>query len=83
MTNEVSLEEAVAYYLYIASKDVPDDEGGLYRATALALIGKPIDKALLIEAEKKKSNDDPLYDNAIRPHVELEDVWEQHRKVGK
>ena len=33
------LSGAVAYFLYIASKDVPDDEGGLYRAAALQVVG--------------------------------------------
>jgi hypothetical protein len=71
------LRRAVAYYLYIASKDVSDDEAGLYRAAALSLIGEPVDAALLREAGKHKSNDDPLYSNDIKIQPELEDLWEQ------
>ena len=74
---EVRLRRAVAYYLYIASKDAPDAEAGLYRAAALLLIGEPVDAALLSEAEKRKSNDDPLYSNDIRVQPELEGLWKQ------
>ncbi len=76
---EVRLRRAVACYLYVASKDVPDDEAGLYRAAALSLIGEQVDSALLSEAGKRKSKDDPLYSNDIRVQPELEDLWEQQR----
>lgn len=74
---ESTLEKAVAYYLYIASKEVPDDDACLYRAAALRLIGKPVDEALLREAAKRKSNDDPLYSNNLcgAGVPLLEDVW--------
>ena len=74
------LRKAVAYYLYIESKDVADDEPGLYRAAALALIGTPVDQALLHEAARCKSNDDPLYESAFRVEPELEDLWDAHHK---
>lgn len=73
-----ALEKAVAYYLYIASKDVPDSEAGLFRAAALALIGKPVDAALLREAEKRKSDDEPLYSNEVDVTPRLEDFWLEH-----
>ncbi|NOJ40886.1 hypothetical protein [Bradyrhizobium australiense] len=79
-----TLEKAVAYYLYIASKDVPDDDACLYRAAALRLIKKPVDEALLREAAKGKSNDDPLYSNTLcsADVPALEDVWgDFHRKA--
>ena len=77
---DVQLRKAVAYYLYIESKDVPDDEAGLYRAAALALIGKPVDARLLSEAAKRKSNDDPLYSSDIRVELELEALWDEHHR---
>jgi hypothetical protein len=46
--------------------DVPDDVAGVYRAAALALIGKPVDAALLREAAERRSNDDPVYSHDIR-----------------
>jgi hypothetical protein len=72
------LEKAVAYYLYIQSKDVADAEAGLYRAAAFALIGKPVDNALRLEAAKHKSIDDPLYSNDINIQPELIDLWLEH-----
>jgi hypothetical protein len=75
------LREAVAYYLYIESKDVPDDKAGLYRAAALALIDKPIDPALLAVARARKSNDDPLYDANYGTNPTLSDVWEYHHRA--
>ncbi|MGA0564557.1 hypothetical protein ACO2RV_19090 [Ancylobacter sp. VNQ12] len=70
------LEYAVAHYLFLLSKDVPDDESGLYRATALALIGEPVSPDFLALAAKHKSNDDPLYDRSdIRLGPDLEEVW--------
>jgi hypothetical protein len=70
----------VAYYLYIKSKEVSDDEAGLYRAAALALIGKTVDSALLQEVAKRKSNDDPLHSDDIRVVSELEALWDEHHK---
>ena len=49
---EIELEKAIAYYPYMASKDVRDEEAGRYRAAALALIGKPADAGLLRDAAK-------------------------------
>jgi hypothetical protein len=72
------LRKAVAYYLYIQSKDEPDDKAGLYRAAALALIKKPVDAALLREAEKRKSDDYPLCGNDYYVEPELEDLWDKH-----
>jgi hypothetical protein len=75
------LSEAVAYYLYIKSKDVPDDKAGLFRAAALALIEKPVDPALLAIAAKRKSNDDPLYSNDYGTSPDLFDLWEYHHRA--
>jgi hypothetical protein len=55
------LRKAVAYYLHLASKDVPGDKSGLYSAAALALIGEPVDEELLDVASEERSNLDPLY----------------------
>ncbi|HEY1980027.1 MAG TPA: hypothetical protein VGH13_08060 [Xanthobacteraceae bacterium] len=78
-TEEARLRRAVAYFLYIESMDLPEDESGLYRATALSLIGEPVDAALLREAGKHKSKDDPLYSNRIRAQPEIADLWEQQQ----
>jgi hypothetical protein len=75
---EERLRRAVAYYLYVASKDVPDGEAGIYRAAALLLIDEPVDAALLGEAEKRASNDDPLYNSDIRVQPELECLSRRH-----
>ena len=77
-----TLEKAIAYYLYIASKDVPDGDAALYRAATLRLIGKPVDETLLREAAKRKSNDDPLYSNALCSEdvPPLEDVWVEYQR---
>src|ERR1700691_5735733 len=75
------LRKAVAYYLYIQWKDVPDDEAGLYRATALALLRKPVDPALLAVASARKSIDDPLYANGYGDNPTLDDVWEYHHRT--
>jgi hypothetical protein len=75
------LRKAVAYYLYIESKDVPDDKAGLYRAAALALLKKPVDPALLAIASAGKSNDDPLYSNDYGTNPELSDLWEYHHRA--
>jgi hypothetical protein len=82
VTSEIEgkLRKAVAYYLYIESKDVPDDKAGLYRATALALLRKPVDPALLAVAGARKSNDDPLYRNDYGTEPTLSDVWEYHHR---
>jgi hypothetical protein len=71
----MKLEKAVAYYLYIASKEVPDGEACLFRAAALALIREPVDAALLKEAGKRKSDDNPLYSDEIDVTPRLEDFW--------
>jgi hypothetical protein len=73
---QLKLRKAVGYYLYIASKDVPDEQGSIYRAAALALIRKPVDVALVQEALKRKSDEEPLY--KLHVELELEDLWEQH-----
>ncbi|WFU34878.1 hypothetical protein QA635_10965 [Bradyrhizobium brasilense] len=78
---EGSLAGAVAHYLYIASKDVPDEDAGLFRAAALRLIGKPVDSAVLAAAGKRKSNDDPLYEHEHRPETDLMDLWFYHHRV--
>jgi hypothetical protein len=75
------LERAVAYYLYIESKDVADDEAGLFRAVALALLKKPVDPDLLAIAGRRKSNDDPLYRNDYGTDPTLSEVWEYHHRV--
>ena len=75
------LSEAVAYYLYIKSKDVPDDNAGLYRAAALALLKKPVNPALLAIASARKSNDDPLYNTGYGTIPELFDLWEYHNRA--
>ena len=75
------LREAVAYFLYIESKDVPDDKAGLYRAAALALIDQPVAPALLAVAGTRKSNDDPLYSNDYGINPTLSDVWEYHHRA--
>jgi hypothetical protein len=83
MTNliEDKLREAVAYFLYIESKDVPDDKAKLYRAAALALIDKPVDPRLLAVAREGKSNDDPLYETGDGVDPTLSDVWEYHHRI--
>jgi hypothetical protein len=78
---EDDLAGAVAYYLYIASKDVPDEDAGLFRAAALRLIGKPVDPAVLSAAGKRKSNDDPLYEHGYRSKIDLVDLWLYHHRV--
>jgi hypothetical protein len=80
---DLKLRKAVAYYLYIESKDVEDEKGGLYRAAALALMNKPVDPALLAEASAKKSNDDPLYSADYGTDPMLSDVWEYHHRTDK
>lgn len=75
------LRKAVAHYLYIQSKDEPDEKAGLMRAAALALINKQIDADLLIQARRRRSNDDPLYSNEIDVTPRLEDLWEQADKA--
>lgn len=75
------LRKAVAYYLYEMAKDEPDDKAGLFRATALALIEKPVDNALLLEAAHGRSNDDPLYSNDLGAAPRLHDLWEYHHRV--
>ena len=74
---QLKLRKAVGYYLYIASKDVPDEQGAIYRAAALALIKKPVDPALVQQALKRRSDEEPLYE--LHVELELEDLWEQHR----
>jgi hypothetical protein len=78
---QTKLREAVAYYLYIESKDVPDDKAALYRAAALALLNKPVDPALMVLASKRKSNDDPLYDTHYGTNPDLFDLWQYHHRV--
>jgi hypothetical protein len=78
---EGGLRKAVAYYLYIESKDVEDDKAALYRAAALALLKKPVDPALLAIASARKSNDDPLYSNDYGTDPTLSDVWEYHHRA--
>jgi hypothetical protein len=81
MLNEVEskdLRRSVAYYLYIASKDVPDEQAGLYRAAALALIKKPVDATLLQQAGRRDFDDEPLY--KLHVETELEDLWEQRHR---
>jgi hypothetical protein len=75
------LNEAIAYWLYIKSKDEADDKAGLYRAAALALIDQPVDPALLAVARERKSNDDPLYSNDFGTNPELSDLWEYHHRA--
>ncbi len=75
------LAGVVAHYLYLESKEVPDDDAGLYRAVALRLIGKPVDPALMAVAGKRKSNDDPLYGHAHRTKSDLVDLWLYHHRV--
>ena len=77
---DARLSKAVAYYLYIESKGVSDDKAGLYRAAALALIGKPVDAALLREAEKRRSDDDPLYSRDVWVKPALQDLWHYHHR---
>ena len=48
--DDPALERVVEKFLFIVSKDEPDDVAGLYRSAALALLGKPIDANLLREA---------------------------------
>jgi hypothetical protein len=74
----LKLRKAVSYYLYIASKDVPDEQGALFRAAALALIKKPVDASLIHEVLKRRSDEEPLY--KLDVDLELEDLWEQHHK---
>jgi hypothetical protein len=74
-----NLAGAVAHYLFVASKDVPDDDAALFRAAALRLMGKPVDPALMAEAGNRKSNDDPLYEYRSTP--DLHDVWMYHHRV--
>lgn len=71
------LHKAVAHYLFVESKDLPDGEARLLRAAALVLINKPIPKALLDTAEKTKLDDEPLYTDAIRGGPDLIEVWDQ------
>jgi hypothetical protein len=78
---EGGLRKAVAYYLYIESKDVADDKAGLYRAAALALLKKPVDPALLAVASARKSNDDPQYDTDYGTNPTLSNVWEYHHRA--
>ena len=75
------LTGAVAHYLYLLSKDVADEDAGLYRAAALRLIGKPVDPALMAIAEKRQSNDDPLYGDSHMPPTDLMDLWLYHHRV--
>jgi hypothetical protein len=77
------LRKAVAYYLYIASKDVPGDKAGLYRAAALALIDKPVDPVLMEIAGERNSDDDPLHSNDLcAPAIpEIEEVWQYHHRI--
>jgi hypothetical protein len=75
------LREAVAYYLYIESKDVADDKAGLYRAAALALIEKPVDPELLSIASARRSEDDPLYNDDYGANPTLFDLWEYHHRA--
>ena len=76
------LRKAVAYYLYVESKDEPPAIAGLLRAAALALINKLVDPALMAEAEKSKSNDDPLYDRAVDVTPRLDDLWAERAEAN-
>ncbi len=78
---EDSLAEAVAHYLYLESKEVPDEDATLYRAAALRLINKPVDPMLMAMAGQRKSNDDPLYRNAHGTSPDLMDLWFYHHRV--
>lgn len=71
-----TLERAIAKQLFLYSKEVPDGDGGLMRAVALLLTGKPVDPALLQEAEKRLSNDISLYaPETYDLNLDLEAVW--------
>jgi hypothetical protein len=76
---EDRLAEAVSHYLFLVSKDVPDEDASLYRAAALRLISEPVDPALLAEASKRASNDDPLYNHISSPN--LWELWSYHHRV--
>ncbi len=70
-----ALQEAVARYLFIESKDVPDGEASIFRAAALLLLGKPVDPALLRAAERCSLDDDPLYSRTIHDAEDLPELW--------
>lgn len=72
---ESRLRKAVAYFLFIESKDQPDEKAALLRAAALALVNKPVDFELLAQAGRRRSNDDPLYSADIDVQPRLADVW--------
>jgi hypothetical protein len=71
----VALQEAVARYLFIESKEVLDGAATIYRATALLLLGKPVDPELMRAAEHRALNDDALYSATIRDAEDLADLW--------
>ena len=70
------LNKAVAHYLFIQSKEVPDEQAKLLRAAALLLLSSPIPQRLLEEVGKMACNDDPLYKADIRAGPDLDEVWE-------
>jgi len=70
-----ALESAVAKFLFIASKEEPDGVSGIYRAAALALLGKPVSAGLLCEAAKHETVDDPLYTREIADAAMLDEIW--------
>jgi hypothetical protein len=73
--NRRPLYKAVAHYLFVESKDLPDGESGLLRAAALVLLKEPIPLSLLKQAAKTDYNDEPLYSGDIRIGPDLDEVW--------
>jgi hypothetical protein len=58
--NRRNLNNAVAHFLFIESKDFADGQAGVLRAAALVLLGKQLPTELLNEAAKRAYNDNVL-----------------------